>query len=143
MATPPAPPGAQTDAQGRLRWALACGAHVYASAGRSEAEVAATDSDHLQPAHFGVAPHEVPGWHGMSKSGLKKAMADLRYAKMRDERQRRKAARRDAAAAAAAAAAVGAPPSSRKRPRAAAGACTPPAPRAGVGSRRSWPPRRA
>ena len=84
-------------------WVTSGGKKVYSLAGLSDNELSETASDELKPDHFPVKPDEVKGWESMSKNGLKKAMADLRWNKLRDERQRRKLLK--------------AAPTSRKRPR--------------------------
>jgi len=47
---------------------------------------------YLKTQHFPVSPMEVVNWEGMSKSGLKRAMFEVQWEKLLQERERRKRA---------------------------------------------------
>ena len=93
-ATASQPPSeADSAAEAGPKWILASGSPVYALSGLPEEQLKNVPTDKLRVEHFAVAPDEVTGWQEMSKNQLKKRMADIRWVKLKDERQSRKAAR--------------------------------------------------
>ena len=92
-------------------WSLSCGSRAYAIRPRFPDGLALSDvaDDALILRHFGARPDEVLGWQSLSKKGLKRAMDEVRYSKLAEERQRRKSAVASAEALL--------PPETRKRAR--------------------------
>ena len=78
------------------RWILANGSSVCALAAAPLPPPATCLSEvptrALRPDYFPAAPDEVPGWDaaGTSKRGLKARMLDLRWARLRLEKERRR-----------------------------------------------------
>ncbi|RYG56452.1 hypothetical protein EON66_02875 [archaeon] len=86
---------------GKRIWRLRSGQCAYECAPcLSQVAVDALPVSALKAEHFSATPDEVPGWQDMTKSALKRAMLDLRFAKLREERLRRRAVEREARASA-------------------------------------------
>lgn len=81
---------------------LPSGQRAYEYHGLTEAPLSKVPTMYLKTQHFPVSPMEVLNWEGMSKSGLKRAMFEVQWEKLLQERERRKRVAEEEGGAAAA-----------------------------------------